>query len=318
MLLLAVGVTLAWLVARRRTAAPLALAALAALIVMYVGIGVVRADLASDFTERSRYVYVAAFFMVLLAADLLAGLFLHIQAKRVAIFVMAPLLVLSITANAADLQAGRGQFQLYADLTRSYVTIIDKSQDQSWMDPAGTLAGWPTVDDVRALVNRYGSLATDEFLPSVATRPSDAAYEQATLRLVGRGFRVDRGSPPSPKELQLRVLAIDGAEPTPIGACLTVAPNGSNPSVTVQAPGGTWIQVSGGSGAGGALLGHKLRPWAGTRIPLALTKVQPTYVRIPDIGDGSTWQVTVELPGGNEPVSLCSIEIAPAAGSASP
>jgi len=189
---------------------------------MYVGIGVVRADLASDFTERSRYVYVAAFFMSCCSGLARGALPAH-PAKRVAIFVMAPLLVLSITANAADLQAGRGQFQLYADLTRSYVTIIDKSQDQSWMtQPERLRGGRPWTMYARSSTGMEVSPPTSSC--HRLRRDERRRIRTSNLRLVGRGFRVDRGSPPSPKELQLRVLAIDGAEPTPIGACLTWRP----------------------------------------------------------------------------------------------
>ena len=315
--LLLVGLmTLGWTFARRRTFAPLALAALTSMIVMYAVIGLVRAELASDFAERSRYVYVAGFFMVMLVADLLAGISWQVHATRVATFAVAPLLVLSITANAADLTAGRDQFQLYADLTRSYVTIIEESHDRSWMDPAGLLLGWPTVDEVRALVDRYGNPTADGFLPSAARRPSDSAFEQALLRLVGRGFRVDSGPSSSPTKLALRVVAVDGIRPASDGVCLAVVPTGSSPSVTVQAPSGTWIQVLGSGGIASALLGHQLRPSARTRISFVLNEVPPTYVRIPDIGDGTTWQVTVELPSNGARMSLCSVGQTPAADSA--
>jgi len=315
-LLLAVIVAIVWLAVRYRTMPPLALASLAAFILMYAVIGVVRADLASDFTNRSRYVYVAGFFMILLAADLLAAISVNVRASRIAICVAVPLLVLSTTGNYADYQVGLRQFQFNADLTRSYLTIIEKSHDRSWIDPAGLPLEWPNVDEVLALVAKYGSPTADVLHPTVVTRPSDAAYEQALLSLVGHGFRVDTGPSSSPEELALRVVAIDGAEPASVGVCLAVVPNGSSPSVTVQAPSGTWIRVLGSGGTGSALLGHQLRPSARTRIPFVLNEGQPTYVRIPDIGDGSTWQVTVELPRTGVPVSLCSIGQAPAADSA--
>ncbi len=313
MLLFAGLMTLVWMVVRRRTVPPLALAALTAFIVMYAVIGLVRAQLTSDFAERSRYVYVAAFFMVLLVGDLLAGISWQVYASRAATFVVAPLLVLSITTNAMELKTGRDEFQIYADLTRSYVTIIEQSHDRTWMDPAGLLLEWPTVDEVRALVDRYGNPAADEFLPQVATRPSDGAFEQALLRLVGRGFRVGSGPSSSPTKLALRVVAFDGTRPASDGVCLAVVPTGSSPSVTVQVPSGTWIEVLGSGGIGSALLGHQLRPSPRTRISFVLSEVPATYVRIPDIGDGTTWQVKVELPSTGMRMSLCSIGQAPAA-----
>ena len=48
----------------------LALGCLAGLVAMYALIGVARAELDSDYTTRGRYVYVAAFFLVLCVADL--------------------------------------------------------------------------------------------------------------------------------------------------------------------------------------------------------------------------------------------------------
>ena len=49
----------------------LAVGALVGVVSMYVGIGVARADLAVDYARSSRYVYVAAFLLVLCIADLL-------------------------------------------------------------------------------------------------------------------------------------------------------------------------------------------------------------------------------------------------------
>lgn len=69
----ALAVVLIGLAVRRGRTPSLACACAAGLVVMYVLIGIVRAASELDFTESSRYIYVACFFLVLGGADLAAS-----------------------------------------------------------------------------------------------------------------------------------------------------------------------------------------------------------------------------------------------------
>ena len=112
-----------------RLVAPLALGGVVAATVMYVVIGLTRADLASDFATRSRYVYVAAFLLIPAAADLIASWSPGRQLPRAGVAALIALAVLSVGANVLDLRAGRASFTRDAALTRAYLTVLARTPD---------------------------------------------------------------------------------------------------------------------------------------------------------------------------------------------
>ena len=290
----------------RRSLPPLAVGGLVAAVGMYAVVGLTRADLASDFATRSRYVYVAAFLLVPAAADLVSRVGAERRLPAVAVAGLLALLCLSIGANLVDLRAGRAQFTADARLTRAYLTVLVGHRGASWLDPGGLPLGWPDIDQVEALSARYGSPLHDTLIPSDAPPPPAADLDRATLSLALKAFRVVSGRPPSSAVTVVpKVLKMVSATVVSANACVDVTPAPTGGSVTVAVPGGGFLEVSGPAADLTALLGQ-LRPPT-TRFPLTL----PTRagggatLAVPDLGAGSSWQVRLDFPAGTGRTDMC-------------
>lgn len=284
----------------------LAAGSLLAVVAMYTVIGLVRAELPSDFATRSRYVYVAAFFLVLAVADWLPLLRDWTDGRPGARLVVAAALSLAliaaIVANLAAFGPIRARFQANADLTRAYVALALANRGASWIDPASPLLGMPSVPDLIAIVERSGSPLRDDLVPAVAKDPGATARERAVLRMIGAGFRVEPGvGAGTPGALTIAGLVDATAEPD--GACATVKAIGSKPSVELSAPSGSRIRVVATEDADArAFLGLKT---PSLPVDVSLTTGAPIDVVVPDVGDGSVWGVRLEIPEGSGPVRLC-------------
>ena len=290
----------------RRSLPPLAVGGLVAAVGMYTVVGLTRADLASDFATRSRYVYVAAFLLVLAAADLISHVHAGPRLPTVAVLGLLALVCLSVGANLVDLRAGRRQFTADAGLTRAYLTVLAQHRGASWLDPGGLPIGWPAIDQLDALVTRYGSPVHDTLIPSDATPARPADLDRATLSLALKAFRVASGPPPgSTVAVAPKVLKVVSATVVSANACALVTPAPNGGSVTIAVPGGGLLEVRGPAVDVTALLGHLRPPTA--RFPLTL----PTgaggdaTLAVPAVGDGSSWQVRLDLPAGTGPAEVC-------------
>ena len=290
----------------RRSLPPLAVGGLVAAVGMYGVVGLTRADLASDFATRSRYVYVAAFLLVPAAADLISRLAPGAHCRPWLSRVSPRSSALSIGSNLVDLRAGRAQFTADARLTRAYLTVLAEHRGASWLDPGGLPLGWPDIDQVEALSARYGSPLHDTLIPSDAPPPPAADLDRATLSLALKAFRVVSGRPPSSAVTVVpKVLKMVSATVVSANACVDVTPAPTGGSVTVAVPGGGFLEVSGPAADLTALLGQ-LRPPT-TRFPLTL----PTRagggatLAVPDLGDGSSWQVRLDFPAGTGRTDVC-------------
>jgi hypothetical protein len=295
-------------VVRSRRPPALAAGSLLAIVAMYAVIGLVRADLPSDFAARSRYVYVAAFFLVLAVADWLpllrdwtSG---RPRLRLVAEAGLALVLIVAIAANLAAFGPNRARFQANADLTRAYIELALAHRDAGWIDPASPLPGMPPLPDLIAIVETSGSPLRDDLVPAVVKDTSAMARERALLRMIGVGFRaapgVDEGTP-----APLEIVGQDDATVEPDGACARVAATGSKPGVEVSAPSGSRIRVVAANDVDArALLGLKT---PSLPLDVSLTAGAPTDIVVPDIGDGSVWTVRLEIPEAAGRVRLCRI-----------
>gem|GEM_PF-876620 len=292
--------------AMRRSVSPLALGGLIGAVGMYTVVGLTRADLASDFATRSRYVYVAAFLLVPALGDLIARVSAGRRVPSVAVVGLLALAGLSVGANVLDLRAGRTQFTNDARLTRAYLTVLAEHPGASWLDPVGLLLGWPDFGRIDALVARYGSPLTDTLIPSDAEPPTAADLDRATLSLALKAFAVAAGAPPdSAITVVPKVVSAVSATVVSADACALVTPAPTGGRVTIAVPDGGWLEVSGPTTNLRALLG-RLRPPT-ERFPLVLpTRAgSGATVGVPDLGDGGTWQVRLDLPTGTGQAQMC-------------
>jgi hypothetical protein len=284
----------------------LAAGALAAIVAMYTVIGLVRAELPSDFATRSRYVYVAAFFLVLAVADWLPLLRDWTTGRpRARLVVEAGLslaLIAAIVANLVAFGPIRARFQANADLTRAYIELALAHRGASWIDPASPLPGMPPLPELIAIIERSGSPLRDDLVPGVVKDPGATARERALLRMIGVGFHAEGGvggGTPVP----LEIVGLDDATVEPDGGCATVTATGSKPGVEVSAPSGSRIRVVAGEDADSRALLGLTTP--SLPLDISLTAGAPTDIVAPDIGDGSVWTVRLEIPGSAGAVRLC-------------
>jgi hypothetical protein len=297
-----------WAVLRARRPPALAAGALLAIGAMYAFIGLVRADLPSDFATRSRYVYIAAFFLFLAVADWLpvirdwtAG---RPRLRLAANVVLSIALIAAVVANVAAFGRIRGQFQANADLTRAYIELALANRDAPWTDPDSPLPGMPPVPDLIKTIEVSGSPLRDDLVPSVVKKPGAAAQERALLRLIGSGFRAEPAASEQPAGA-LEVIRVDGATAEPDRGCVTVTASDTASEVDVAAPSGSRIRVTPRSSAQARALLGRTTPSMPLELPLAAGI--PTDVVVPDIGDGAVWVVRLELPEAAGPVSLCRV-----------
>lgn len=303
-----VAIATAWAIVKRRPPPALAGGALMAVVAMYTLIGVVRAELASDFATRSRYVYVAAFLFALIVADWLPilreGVSGGMRRRAAAVGVLSVVLVAAIVANIAALGTVRARFASQAELTRAYLALAVAHPGASWIDPASVLPGMPPLPDVLSVLERDGSPVRDDLLPGLVRPPGRPAREAALMRMVGQSFRTgpatagaDLAAPP--------VTTVADATVELAGRCLTTTVTGPKGRVTVQVPTGSALQITAvRDGTARARLGREEPP--SLAIPLALQGGAPLEIKVPDIGDESVWSVGLELPPTVGAVEVCT------------
>lgn len=175
-------------VALRRTlrgqTSGLAIGCLLGVASMYAVIGIARAELDFDYTTRGRYVYVAAFLLILCIADLIDvghALTLLPSTSRAAagIGLVGVLLAWVIAVNSIALGTVQTQFQYQADLTRAIIELAIEHEGEPWLDRDAGLDLMPPAGELPAFVERYGSPLTDAYFPTVVPAPQPQAYHDA-------------------------------------------------------------------------------------------------------------------------------------------
>jgi hypothetical protein len=306
----AVAVLMAgWSVVASRPPRALAAGCLLALGAMYTVIGLVRADLESDFATRSRYVYVASFLLVLAAVDLLPLLRSWTSGRsRLRLGLRALLsivLVAAIAANLTALEAIRKRFQGNADLTRAYIALALDHRGEDWIDPASVLPEMPALPELIVTVERFGSPLRDDLVPGVATDPGAGAHEAALLRMVGSGFRAERGHG-DVTPIDLRVIGALDPRVHKEGGCLALTARERKAAVAIEMPTGSRVRLTATSGVSArAVLGHSLPPSRG--IDVVLVAGLPLDIVVPDIGDRAVWSLRIEVPPSAATLSICGI-----------
>ncbi len=298
-----------WAVIRTRRPPALAAGTLLAIVAMYTLLGLVRADLHSDFATRSRYVYVAAFLLVLAVVDWLPLLREWAQARRRGRVVLPSALIVvlagAIAANLAAFGPIRAAFQAHADLTRAYVELAHANRDSAWADPTSVLPGMPPLPVLLATIDRYGSPASDDLLPGVVRRPGPKAHEEALLQLVGSGFHVEPANGAT-RTVQVQVVAAHDITTAIVDGCLTLTNAGGDASINARVPTETRIRlVTSNPTQIRALLGLTQAP--SRAIDLEIGSGSPTDIVFPDIGANAIWSLRLDLPNARGPVQVCGV-----------
>jgi hypothetical protein len=277
---------------------------LLASVAMYVIVGLVRADLDDSYETRSRYTYVAAFFLVLVLVDLLADRqWMSRMPRRWAAAIGLGAVVVysaSVSANLQELHAMRAKFQYQSDLTRTYIALALTRGDEPWVDQHVRFNSMPPVRKLASTV------ATSDYRSDIrgVAKPGDMAYAAALLLLVGDRFRVepvgDQGKP-----VVLRLVAVHDAVASSEGSCVRVVSTGSDTGATVALPGGVRIRVTSESEVFGTVgLGYE--PLVGRFAGLRLEPGSPVDITVPGVEGIPRWHVVFSLPGVHDRVTLCA------------
>lgn len=304
----AIGAVLAL---RHRAARPGILAAAAGLVTEFVLIGLTRG---ADEFGLSRYQYVAAVFLLILIASVLADLHLPDRAVAVPVAIVA---VISLANGLPVLEAQRDWYFARADTTRALVSL-QLQYGGSPAIPENVSMGGPGLphgllaagspQGARDVVNWFGSPLTDALYGTMPI--SNAALDGVLFQIVQHDIQVrDVGKAPPSGGVAVQVDHALNATLTPgAGGCVTAAPTAAGAQLFLAVSGGRELV---------------LQPQAGGTARLFLTRhgtfpdlfemnydVMPDYVQvpltagvatsasIPDIGDPVPWQARLDLPGG--------------------
>jgi hypothetical protein len=268
-----------------------------------IAFGRLRADPGYDHATSSRYVYVAAFLLVLAAVDLLpAPSTWSVRGSRAGALAATALLVVLGCATAANVDALRTErvaFQTTSDFTRAFVEVALQRGHEPWVDRT-SLRGWmPSVAELERTVAEHGSPVEDELFPGVVPAPDEKTRQLALLSLVGDGFRVEKpgGTARSaPLEIE-RARGVDR-----VGRCARarIAPDRA---LWVRGlPSEARIRTTSAIPIGARVfLDHG---GAARRIFADLGRHARDIV-VPDVGDRRPWNVTVDSPLLPTDVTVC-------------
>ena len=283
---------------------------LLALVAMYAAVGLVRADLDGSYETRSRYTYVAAFFLVLVVADLLTGRqwMSRMRPRWASALALGAVVVYasSVSANLDDLHSTRGRFEYQSDLTRTYIALALARGDEPWVDRGFSFNSMPPVRGLATV------LANADYRSDVrdVAKPGDRAFADAVLLLVGDGFRVEPSAGHG-GAVMLRLVEVRGAVATSTRGCVRVVPSGNGAQTTVAAPGGVRIRATSESEVLGTV-GLRYES-SGRYTSLRLEPGSPVDITVPDVEGLGDWQLVFSLPGQRARVTLCARRVAGAA-----
>jgi hypothetical protein len=288
---------------------PLAAGCLLGIAAMYIGIGFVRihADPGYDHAVSSRYVYVAAFLLVLAIVDLLPARSAWSVRGRPGMAACAALVVLIACITVANVDAlldKRAELQRSADITRAFVDLAVTRGNESWVDPQAPRGWYPPIEELVRTVQQHGSPSRDELFPGVVPAPDAEAREGALLRLIGDGFRVEvsrGGGVP----VSLEVVASTAVEVSKAGKCVLAESRGAPAAVTLRVPEGVQVRVTSTSTLEATFeLAHENGP--ARPLDANLKSRVPADVVIPDV-DAGPWLVSMKLAVASAVVRLCVV-----------
>ena len=294
---------------RRGPARPLALASLVSLLSLYALLGVTRAGLGADYTDKSRYMYVAAFLLVIAVADLVPRSILRLPRERRAMVlagVVGLVFVTGLVGNVERVFKARDDFEQTSDVTRAFVSLAVAHEGEPWIDPNARFALTLPPRELTQTVARHEFPLDGEFVPTLRSAPNIEARDFAVLLLVGDRFHVE---PPVPATVPLELRA-SGTSGTSVRqdseGCLRVRSSGPTGAAKVDARvrGGTRIRAWSSSGDVVFLrLSRGTPPYRGLEV--ALQSRDARDVVIPDLQ--GPWDLSVAAKGLSGRLTLCAM-----------
>ena len=242
-LLLAAGAVLLWRLSVMRPVPARVFALLAAAGAFWLLGGVQRAQISSP--DASRYLYVGALCVLLLAVELARG----VRIGRAAAAVLVVLTATVAIANGGDLRAGARNLRLQAAVSRADLGALELARDQ--VKPGYRAVRFPGIPFVEIDADRY--FAAADALGSPADTPGELAraHEQGRLAADAELANIEEITPrPSsarPGGAPPQVDLVSGGSVDEAGSCVRF-----RPAVATQA--GTIAELQLTLPAGGLLL----------------------------------------------------------------
>lgn len=292
--------------ARGRTSA-LAVACLLGVVALYlvVALGRVHADPGYDHATASRFVYVAAFFLVIAVVDLLPGRDSWPAWRSASGFAawstLALVVALVTVANLVQLRDKRAEFEATADHTRAFVQVALARGHEPWVDRHEPRGWMPSVAELEQTVARHGSPLVDELFPGVATAPDARARETALLALAGAAYRLEtpRGS------ARFALLDVETGAVSD-GRCARASLAPGRAAWLLGLPSRSRVRISWSANVfGRVFLSHE----GGASRPLYsdFKSGTPMDVMIPYVGDARPWTLVLDSPRSSAVVTVCVV-----------
>ena len=286
----------------------LAVGCLLGTVAMYTGIAFVRvsADPGYDHATSSRFVYVAAFLLVLAMVDLLparSSWSARGRGRAAVAAALAVCLLVAIVANLVALFDKRSEFQRTTDATRAFVALALARGNEPWVDRDAPRGWMPPISQLVRTIERNGSPLRDELFPGVVRAPSRAVEESALLVMIGDGFRVEDVS--SHRTFAAVEVAVRrGSSVAESGQCVRARFGYDEAVWTRDLPAEAHVRLASTSDlAVRIFLAHEGGP--GRKLDADLPAGAPKDVVLPDVGDGRPWTLVVDAPTSTGAVMLC-------------
>ena len=248
-----------------------------------------------------RYQYMAAIFVLLIAAELLRG----VRIGRRALIAVLAVALLATVGNLAFLYRAFQAERQISEQSRGALAGLEISRAS--VDPEFWLGGENSgVDDLRLVYARPYFAAIAEFgspaypqselpeAPEPAREAADRVLWNALPGAVASGASRPAGPPP-------RLTGSEGRVMNRLGSCLAVAPGAARRSTLALPPGGALLLLAPGETAELGLRRYAERPFPIGRV----TGATPTIVRIP--ADRSTVPWRLELLTSSD-FRICGIK----------
>ena len=250
-----------------------------------------------------RYVYAAAFFLIIVFTGWMAELGFDVRNRR-AVLAVVGLFTIALTTNLVSLRAAHGIYLGHAANVRANLTVL-LAYGGSVAVPANQgIFPIPGRAALEAIFARYGSPIDDELGGSRAPTPPE--LDAALFRLVGGRFRAFSNEPMPADGVAPAVVTSSNVLVTADGECLELNSTGADPQVVVQVASGQalFAQATGPEGAGEAFLAkYDLDFRADRSVAVSLSTANATAIAPPDVGAGEQWRIRFDP--GVTPTRLC-------------
>jgi hypothetical protein len=249
----------------------------------------------------SRYMYICAVLLLLVAADLAAGV---ARTDRTVILIALGVAVASVAGNLTALHRDYAGIRQITPLSRGGLAGLEIEADRA--DPTLMLNPQNSGFDY------FGSIVAGSYLPAVRKFGSPA-YSESELPSAPERARVSADLVmgtvlhPTPRPAARRPIA-QGPQPALVGppgslaarrgGCITVKPAGGAPPVIALPPGGVFLKA-----APGEMVNLALRRFATESFPVTAGRLAGSAIlTIPRDRSSRPWQLQL---GGAGPVSAC-------------